>query len=492
MMESKNQTDERSRATVNLIGSVISAVALIVLFRLSVEEVSVGAVGLWALLQGLFLISRIATSGLGANITRRIALHDAQGQALDVGGTVRAGLWIGIAPVLVLSFAFFYPITDYVGHQFGDQFLARDIRALAMLSIVAGTLTAGATVIMAVTEGLGHLAKNAIVIIASNLIGLVFAYPIMHLYGIAGVGLSYVVIAVAQFIGAYLVLRRVRPTGRYASDVADQDMRAAIRQLRGDTASLTAIGILRLSFEPVTKLLLSSVSSLLVIAAFELALRVTTQVRISVQAASQPLLRRSARSGLATDPATEGLFRATHQRMGKICSLALVTQALAGPALGLVGLGEVDGTFLLFYALLAFSNMINSAGLVGYYYQLGAGSFGGLIRAHMVMAIFNIGGGLLMAPTVGDTGVVAAYASTMALGGVMLIRLLPKDIRRLSRGSWCRWAVSCGVSIALLAAVNEASGRTETAVAGCLLVAAIGPALVALKLMVSPVVSEVV
>lgn len=463
MKTSLHSSGHRTRGVYSVASSVVSAICLVVLFRLTLELESLAAVGLWALLQGLFLISRIAGSGLGSNITRHVAVLQREGLPLPVGPMMVAGMLIGVVPVLAISGLAFHPITEFVHRQYGAQFSEGEIDELAALCVLAGVLSAAAIVLLAISEGLGHLRENSMILIGANLLSLATVYPLLETFGLAGIGLTYVVSSAGQLIGASAWLAHISAPHRgHATGIRNQ-----LAELTSDSVHLTSIGVLRLTFEPVTKLLLASVGTLGAVAAFELALRVSTQARIFFQAGVQPLLVHASRRERELSTEMAETFERGQRALSEICALALVCLACGSAAVSFVGLGRADGTFLLYFGILATANMINSAGLLGYFYQLSAGHLWPLLKIHLLMAALNLAAGTAGALVFDEVGVVAAYAGTLTLGGVLLIRSLPTAVRGGSHGTHRLWGASIAASLALLsiaAAVPEnASGPVAVA-----------------------------
>ncbi len=470
-MSTLHKSENRVRGAFSVASSVVSAVCLIVLFRLSLELESVAAVGLWALLQGVFLISRVAGSGLGSNITRHVAVLQRESSPFPVGPMVVAGMLIGVVPVLVISGLAFYPLTEFVHRQYGADFSAEEINKLAAFCVLAGVLSAASVVLLAISEGMGHLRENSLILIGANLLSLASAYPLLNAFGLTGIGLTYVVTSAAQLVGATAWLARVTAPHRGHPG----EIRTQLAELTSDSVHLTSIGVLRLTFEPITKLLLASVGSLGAVAAFELALRVSTQARISFQAGVQPLLVQAARRERELSAEMAHAFEHGQRALAKICALALVGLACGAAGVSLVGMGHVDGTFLLFFGILAGANMVNSAGLLGYLFQLSAGRLWPLVKIHLLMAGLNLVAGTVGAVVLNEVGVVAAYAGTIAVGGVLLIRSLPVDVRSAAHRTQGVWGGSIVAATAVLSIAAVAPEGTEVAMAVILALAAVGP-----------------
>jgi len=339
-----------------------------------------------------------------------------------------AAILITTVPVGLLSLALYIPISGFVTHQYESTVDPSDIRVLTILSGLYAVVSCTSTVLLAAVEGLGRLDLKNYVLIFANLVALPATTFMLGTFGFRGLGLVYLSMGSTQLLCAiatlfYLTIKQPRVK-------ADNlPVAQVVRMLWKENAKLSLIALMRLSFEPVTKLLLSFVGSLDNVAAFELALRVSTQVRTLIQSAAQPLLV----VGSISNSDLRGAAQATFWRYSALIAIAsgllLELQIIGAPLVSLLGLGFHSDVFLIYFSILAISGSINAMGLSGYFYQLSSGQLDPLTRIHVVMALSNAVMGVLGAFVLGPVGVVLAYALTFAIGGVSCLRLLTRQAR---------------------------------------------------------------
>jgi hypothetical protein len=423
---------QRARTVSTVLASGMSAVTLFVIFRTAATVSSLAAIGVWALIQGLMSVSRIADVGIGANVTRQVAVAKADSRGLDVRRTAAAASIIGSLPVAVITGLAIFPVTAYVDSRYGGHDMAtQDIQALVLASAITAALSSWATIQLAVMEGLGHLILKNRIVTASNVAGLIFIYPAVRYTGPAGIGSAYVVMAGFQLVCAMAFNHHL--SKRYGIRDGLSLGQTIVRLRRGSGALLT-IGMLRLSFEPTTKFLLSTTAPLPVIAAFELALRVSTQIRVLIQAGAQPLLVLGSREGFVASARQLAQFATADAQLRSVIIMLLALQIVSGPVISGLGLGSVDPTFLTFFLVLATANSINALGQTGYFLQLSSGNLSPLVRIHAQMAGLGIGLGCISAIFHWDVGVVVSYCALLSYGGVGLVGLLLPAIGFTARG----------------------------------------------------------
>lgn len=415
-----SSTDLRTRGLSSVSASIVSALALLAIFRLTVTIAGVATLGVWALLQGLFIVTRIADSGVGANVTKHAAVLIREHRAWSAWRLLASASVLGTAPVAGLCLVTFWPILWYVSHRYSNSVPDTQIVAMAITAVIFGILSSFSTISLSVCEGSGRLTAKNNVLIASNLLALGSAYPLISTWKGLGVGLTYSVMAITQMVLALALLSRLK--SHKAANLEPEGIREGARLLWRQNAQLMSVATFRLTFEPATKLFLSLTGGLAIIAAFELALRVSTQVRVLVQAGAQPLLFLGARRDFEASPEVLRKFLKADDFIRHLVVFLTAIQLVSAAGLSLVGLGYVDSNFLIFFGILAIANSANASGMAGYYLQLSSGDLRPLVKIHFVMAVINMIGGSA-ALLVSSTAVVAAYAMTLTYGGIALMRI---------------------------------------------------------------------
>lgn len=413
---------QRRTSALVVLSSITTAVLLFAVFRLSAEYVSVEWIGAWSLIQGMLLIARISDSGAGNNISRVIAVRFKQSAPLQLRNTTIASLLIASGPSIILTTATAPLVGWYVVNRFGADLDRESIWLLVWIAAFNAAMAASANVLLAICEGAFQLNYKSCSIIAGNIVGMLLIYPLLTGLGPAGIGLVYLASTATQ-----LGLSTIRVAQLWRNEQRGEQMGVAshIRYLWRENFHLSGIALIRLSFEPATKSLLSLFAPLIVIAQFELALRVTTQIRIVIQSALQPLLVIGARDEGDAHIDTREAFLRNDRVLAMLSLGGVVSQTLSAPAIQWLGMGFNHRIFIVFFAFLAVGNALNTMGLSGYYWQLTSGSLVSLVKIQSIMAIANVFVGSVGYLLRSEVLVVAAYSAAFAFGGLASRSFLP-------------------------------------------------------------------
>lgn len=456
---------QRRTTALQVISSLTTALALFAVFRVAADRLSADWIGVWSLVQGLFVVARISDSSAGANISRVIAVRLKNGTQLDLKNFIIGAVLIAGLPSLFLALLLTPCIGWYMASQFGDRVSVHQLWILTVLGMVNAAVMSIANILLAVCEGLFLLNFKSWVVIFGNIAGLAAVIPLIIGTGPAGIALVYILAGATQLSFAIVKLTRL---ARKEESIESSRIRAHVQSMWRENLQLSLASLIRLSFEPATKFMLSLFAPLAVIANFELALRVTTQVRVVFQSALQPLLAIGARDGDNCDGELRTVFLRNDSILAPLSIGAMVAQVLGSSAVQLIGLGSRDYTFVVFFALLAVGNALNTMGLSGYYWQLTSGSLSPLVRVQFIMAVLNVMIGALAVATHSAAWVVAGYSAAFAYGG-LVSRSFLRSI----------WSVRSVVSITVVGIIGLASTKLASvgnpyalAATGCLVMVA--------------------
>lgn len=409
----------RLAASASVIASLVAAASLFAAFRISIEMTSVETVGCWAVVQSIFILARLPDMGLGINLTRLAAIRIKTRPHSSIRDLAMAGLVMSVVPVAVVG-ALTIPLCIWLTRTFLDisETDATPVLTFSLLACLFAVLNTAASVLLALVEGHGRIVARNII---STIAYLVFAfsmYPAIAWYGAAGIGIAYAVYAAALLGLGGLTAGRIANFGRSSSH---EGVKEVVRSIWREYFNVSAMALTRVTFEPWTKLIVGMVGGLAAVAHLDLAFRISTQIRVTLQSAMQPLLFAGARQQNEMPPDLVSRF----DRAGKLAVraniIAFAAQLTAAPLLSWLGLGTLADDFVVYLVLLAGANCINSLGVIGYYWAASGGALGKVLRIHLWMMglnfVFGGAGGWFFGPV----GAIAGYALSIAYGGVALI-----------------------------------------------------------------------
>lgn len=437
---------------------IVSAVALFVLYKVLLQSIGVAKVGIWSLLMSMGALAQVAQLGLSGSVVRFVSKYSARGETETVRQVIRTA---------ALSTAFLYCVVLAVGYPFFRLFLEKALPseslfiALEILphAICAFWIVSVAGVYQAGLEGVqGFLPRN-LILAGDSLSYLVLCAVLTPRYGLVGLAWARIVQNVITFFACRVALSR-KLSGLGSSWPVWE--RSLFVEMVRYAINFQVVSILAMLFEPVMKGLLSRFGSLTAVGYFEMASRMTVQVRALIVGAVQVIVPYLSRlQETAPERVVQVYSRACEVVFFlSVSSFGMLIAAL--PLIAKVWIGDESGPFVRFAVLLAFGWCLNTICVPAYFAGLGSGRLRWNLLSHLVMVLTNVFLGILLGNLFGGDGVVAAWAISLALGGVVvgvayhransitLSSIIPLPSRTLAMSCCVGIVVAYGVRLAML------------------------------------------
>ena len=406
----------RRQALLSLSNTATSALALLLVFRLGFQFAGAEAVGLWAFISGLLIFARMTDTGASLAISRQLVIDRAEGRS-DAGSHLWAGLTVASLPTAVIALAISCAAFVMMGSGEVGQGRLLGPALLAGFLYAVGNSISG--VFAGCLDGCGLMVTRFGAGIVANLLLIGLALVLVPAEGFDGFLLAHVLYSAAQCLlyALALAVRRVR-LGFHG-----REYRRVARLCYRFISQSIVLGAARAGFEPVSKFLIMQAGGLGAVAAFDLANRISAQLRQMVNAPLQPIAVATAR----TTSAMDANMRRSVERWMFICIgfgfLAAALQILTAPFVEKFIVLHAGRDFVVMSALLATAFFVNFAGTVAYYVIMSSGRISQLVFVHLAMVVLNVVLGFLAGQVWGALGVVAAWSFVLALGGPAVLFL---------------------------------------------------------------------
>lgn len=406
----------RAASAVNFASYVLAVVASLASFRVMIALTDTPTVGLWALVFGFATAIGVAEAGLGVNLTRYVASHGGVSRRLLARLAV-VGAVLCLLPSAILALLAAWPIYRFAITRPDLPVPAGDVALFTALALGAMMVISANSIFSGLAEGLGRLAQRSVAILLYNGVALAALWPAIAQFGPVGIGVAQIVGLAAQLAMIltilFLAARKLPRTADEASVVA------LLRELYGSTMQNLGMVLARMALGPVARFYLALVGSLSVQAWFELALRVTNQLRSLVSASLQPLLY----FGASDQQGMARRFEKPRAFTMRVSALLCLGLACTSPLISAAVLGRVEPAFIVFVLIMGLGAAIYIGGLPGYFAMLARGEFGTLQKIYLLVAVLNaLLGGLGVLLGGGPTLVVAALSTAHAVTGIALVR----------------------------------------------------------------------
>lgn len=414
----------RGSSALSLGNTLASAGALFLSYKLAFSHLGASVLGLWALIAGFLAIARLSDNGAASALLRQTALERTEQTVPRYGSHVWAGLSIATAPTAMLGLAVVAIAGAVLPGHVATTAITRAALPIALWgNLLFAVVNSLSGVVGGCLDGAGHLRlRLGLSIVCNVAIGCCSFLAVPRL-GLLGFALSQTVPLGLLVVCYLLVLGRI-PNGLTTTREA---YTAAVRGCWSYISRSLFLGILRAGFEPATKMLIGHFADLGAVAAFDLANRVTVQLRQMIMSILQPFSLLAVRRRQELDLAMQrSLERWTYGALG-LSIMICFAQIVTAPLLSRIVTGRFDRLITIWSAMLAVSTYINTSGATAFFAATSAGSLSRLLVIHATMFILNVGLGFILGVHFGGLGVVLAWSVTFALGGLALLMFYFSD-----------------------------------------------------------------
>lgn len=399
--------------------AIATAVILFLTYSFLVRALSTEQFGLWALIASISAVARVGDFGFSTSLSRFVAA-DLSTDSRSAAASLSQSVTLAVAVLAAtLAAALYFPARGLLALLVPPELLETAQRLLpytlaSLVLVVVGLTLAGAL------EGCQRFGQRAVLMITGSLVLLAAAIVLVPRHGVIGIGMAQLLQGGTVILLGWVLVRRELGIG---SLVPIRLRLADLRKVWRFGLGVQAISLTQLAVEPLTKILMTRFGGLEATGLFELAYRVTTQLRAPLVAAGQVIL--PAVAGL---PASDGtgaaaLYRRAYQRLFPASVTAFGLLLLGWPLISWLLLGRVDALLVAMGLLLTLSWLVNTLSAPAYFTLLGQGNARWNLYGHVLTAVTTAVLGYVLGEAFGAIGVTTGYAVAIAAGSAVAWRI---------------------------------------------------------------------
>lgn len=398
---------------------IVSALALLVMYRLLMQRLSIAEIGLWSLVVGSTAVARLAEMGLGAGVLRFVAADLGAGAPARAARTVGAAaiavtVLVGIIALLVqpLLLTYLLKLTPLALHH--------AVQVLLPAALLGLVLAAAGNVFAVAIDGTQRMDVRVVIQMISTLVQLAVTWFVLPRWGLLGLGWAQVAqagfVLIASAVTVAVLLRR--PLRDYFGFEPGR-----LKELFRYGGGMQLSAIAQLLCEPLLKVLLTAFSGLALTGYYDIANRIVLQFRSVIVAAYTALVPHvAAVSGHGEiDPAR---LRSIYREAAAVLLFVMLPYfaciAAVLPLALTVWKGQFDPHLLAVALVQLTAWLINLLNLPAYMLYLGIGRLRWTMLTHILIALLIAVLGTGLGWLWGGTGVLVGGAIALAAGSVLV------------------------------------------------------------------------
>jgi O-antigen/teichoic acid export membrane protein len=402
----------RTNTAMSVLQSVVLGVVPFILYRYLLQAIGAELLGLWSLVLSTTAISRIGELGFSASAVKFVAKYVARGKLSLAGEVVQtAALSVGVIVGLFLLLA--YPFAKVILNWAvpADRLgAALSILPFALISlfmtVVAGVFQSG-------LDGNQRVDLRCAVMMSGSVLHLLLCFILTPRYGILGPAYAQMIQSGTVLLVSWVLLKRVLaglPWVPFRWNIA------LFREMFGYGINFQVTSLVSLLYEPTTMSLLGRFGGLNVVAYYRMASKLVTQARSIIVSANRVLVPVIAELQERKPQQVRIVYVESFRVVLYISLPIYASVVMLAPAISMLWIGRQEQSFVLFTILLAAGWFLNTVNAPAFFMNIGLGELGWNTVSHLLIALLNGVGGVLLGYPYRAVGVVFAWAVALALG----------------------------------------------------------------------------
>lgn len=434
---------------------IVNGVCLFLIYRNVVQVLGVSMLGVWSLVLATTAFGRAADLGVSAGLSRYVARSLGEGRPEKALAYIRTGLIFMALTMACVALALWWPLSQWLSLALhGTQLDAA--RAVLPWAILNFWLLIVKSVFDSSLTGVHRADLRAVAGMTGMLVQLVLSYLLVvehGLFGLAWAQTGQFVVALLMEILFLLTIARVN-----AHAAVPWFSRPAMREMLGFGMKLQLGSMANIAFEPAVKSIIAATAGTHVLGIFEMAYRMSYQVRNVGTMALQPTV--AAFASLTGDKVTETfiLFRKVTRSAAMAAAVLVSAIAIGSPLVSWLYLDRVDPLFVYASGILGLMWGVTLLATPAYFYGIATGRVIPYIAGEFLAVGVSCVAVALLSTTGSMAAVIAGATSGKIVGSLLLATLVrpTSDWRASVVANREVWASLAALSVPCCAAISLA------------------------------------
>ncbi|GAB5537197.1 MAG: hypothetical protein Rubg2KO_34460 [Rubricoccaceae bacterium] len=415
-------------ALAGAVQTVLSAGLMFVFYRVILDAVGADGLGVWSVVLATTNAARVSELGLSGSAVKYTAGRLARGDQ-DAASRIIETTVLTVAVLIAAAAGLAYLGIEAVLPAIIPEEGLSDAYALLPYACVSFWLTSIAGALQSGLDGCGRIDLRNAIVFGGQVLYVGLGVWLVQERGIVGLALAQIAQGVGLVAAVWIGIRIALPGSPIVPRRWD---RALFREMLRYGLNFQALSLLRMLFEPTTKVLMSTFGGLTAAGFYEMATLLVTKLRALVVAAQQALTPEIAFMQERQPERVNAAYARANGISGYVTVPLFAGVIVSAPFVSHLWVGHYEPLLVVFVVVLAVGWLVNTLTGPAFFLLLGTGEMRGVVRSHVTIALANAGFGAALGWAFGAIGVALGWALALAAGAVHLLWALQRD-RGLSR-----------------------------------------------------------
>lgn len=412
------QKSKLLKNSIAAIGQVlVVGILYFVLYRYLLDTIGIELLGVWSLIIASTSLALLANFGISTSIVKFVSTYFTRKdfdslKKLIFTSSIFIILTYSLISMLILFLGglilpYFIEI-KYIG-------IALEILPYSLISLIINALGG---VISSCLDGIQKNYVKSYIVGFSTLLLFGLSLILTPKYGLKGLVFAQIIQAIlVLFLSVYQLSKNINGVLIFRWNWSN----SLFKEIINYGLKMQALSFMQMSFEPITKALLSKYGGLASVGYYEMASRLVTQLRGLIVSANQVIVPVVAEAKETDEKQIKELYIKTFSLI-LLFNVVLITGILIfTPAISYIWIGKLVPFFIFAAIINSLSAFVNICSNPAYFSFLGEGKLNWLIYSYILITVLNPVLGCVFGVNYGEYGVVVAWNASFLIGSLLVL-----------------------------------------------------------------------
>ena len=400
------------------IGQVlIVGIVYLVLYRYLLVTLGIELLGVWSLIIASTSLALIANFGISTSIIKFVATYYARNDFDRLRKLIFTAAVFIIGTYSIISVVILIAGTYVLPHFIEAKYLpiALEILPFSLLSLIINALGG---VISSCLDGIQKNYIKSYIVSFSSIVLFALSVLLTPKFGLKGLIFAQIFQAIIVLVASiYYLSKSIKSIFTLQWNWS----KSLFKEIINYGIKMQALSFMQMSFEPVTKALLSKYGGLAMVGYYEMASRLVTQLRGLIVSANQVIIPVVAEAKETKETYVKELYIKTFSIV-LLFDIVLITGIIiTAPIVSFLWIGKIVPFFLFAVVLNSIVAFVNICSNPAYFSYLGEGKLNWLIYSYIAITLLNPILSYFLGVEFNGYGVVVGWNIAFLIGSLLVL-----------------------------------------------------------------------
>ena len=397
---------------------VIVGVVYLVLYKYLLNTIGIELLGVWSLIIASTSLALIANFGISTSIIKFVATYHARS---DIESLKK--LLFTSSVFIILTYSFISIVLLFLGNSILPYFIEPKYLSIALeilpFSLISLIINALGGVISSSLDGIQKNYIKSYILSFTAVLLFLLSVLLTPNYGLKGLVFAQIAQGIVVLIASLFFLNN------YLQGVVSLRWnwsKKLFKEIINYGLKMQALSIMQMSFEPITKGLLSKFGGLSMVGYYEMASRLVTQLRSLIVSANQVVIPVVADAKETNEGYVKELYIKSFSIVLFFDILLITGVIIFAPLVSYLWIGKLIPFFVFVVILNSVVVFINILSNPAYFSYLGEGKLNWLIYSYFAISILNPLLGFFLGSVYNGYGVVIAWNVSFLVSSIIILQ----------------------------------------------------------------------